>query len=161
MHGTFFDFPRAFAAGGTAGIRPLGTHLHYTTDFTEWNGRVVLAGDDTSILQNLLAARPQSNLRFLQRPQLATEFGPSSGWGGVWVDDRVRAGEPSDPLLVAGYAERVLHLAHDSKEEITFSIEIDARGDGIWQEWKAVRVPAAGYLPIVLPADMPGEWIRL
>jgi hypothetical protein len=161
MHGTFFELPSRFAPGAAAGVRPIATHLHYTTDFTEWNGRVVLAGDDTSILQNLLAARPQSNLRFLQRSQLSTDFGPASGWGGVWVDDRVLAGEPSDPILVAGYEERALHLAHDAKREITFSIEVDARGDGTWQEWKAVRVPADGYLPVMLPPDMPGEWMRL
>jgi hypothetical protein len=89
MHGTFFDFPAAFVPGRSAGVRPLGTHLHYTTDFTEWNGRVVLSGDDTSILDNALASRPQSNLRFVTRSQLATEFGPRNGWGGVWIDDRI------------------------------------------------------------------------
>ncbi len=57
MHGTFFDFPSAFDAKAARGIRPLATHLHYTTDFTEWNGRVVLAGDDTSILQNLAGVK--------------------------------------------------------------------------------------------------------
>ena len=70
MHGTFFDFPAAFDTKAARGIRPLSTHLHYTTDFTEWNGRVVLAGDDTSILQNQLASKPQSNLRFVARPDL-------------------------------------------------------------------------------------------
>ena len=110
MHGTFFDFPSTFSPANTPGIRPLGTHLHYTTDFCEWNGRVVLAGDDTSILQNLLAAKPQSNLRFVTRDQLRTDFGPRSGWGGVWVNDVVKAGQPSDPILVAGYTDRCLHL---------------------------------------------------
>ena len=36
------------------------------------------------ILQNQLASKPQSNLRFVARPDLATEFGPAFGWGGVW-----------------------------------------------------------------------------
>jgi hypothetical protein len=161
MHGTFFDFPPAFSAGHTAGIRPLGTHLHYTTDFAEWNGGVVLSGDDTSILQNQLAAKPQSNLRFLTRPQLATDFGPRSGWGGMWLDDRVKAGQPSDPLLIAGYSDRFVHLAHSSSESVTFSLEIDERGDGRWQEWKAVPVPPTGYTSFLLPRDVRGEWLRV
>ena len=136
--------PVTFAPGRTSGLRPLGTHLHYTTDFCEWNGRVVLAGDDTSILQNLLAAKPQSNLRFVTRAQLATDFGPRSGWGGVWVNDAVTAGQTSDPMLIAGYTERFLHLTHDSKAELTFSLEADASGDGNWREWKTARVPAEG-----------------
>jgi hypothetical protein len=161
MHGTFFDFPSTFSAGRTAGIRPLGTHLHYTTDFSEWNGGVVLAGDDTSILQNQLAAKPQSNLRFVTRSELANDFGPRSGWGGVWVKDQVRAGQPSDPILIAGYAERYLHLAHNSGTEVTFSIETDLRGDGRWQAWKTLPVPADGYLSLLLPRDIPGEWLRV
>jgi hypothetical protein len=161
MHGTFFDFPAKFAAGMADGVRPIATHLHYTTDFTEWNGRVVLAGDDTSILQNLLAAKPQSNLRFVTRSQLATDFGPRSGWGGLWVNDRVKAGQPSDPFLIAGYMQHCLHLAHDLTSDLTFSLEIDARGDGTWEEWKAVRVPSTGYLPMILPSEVTGEWLRV
>ena len=161
MHGTFFDFPATFAAGRAGGIRPFGTHLHYTTDFAEWNGGVVLAGDDTSILQNQLAAKPQSNLRFVTRPQLATDFGPRSGWGGVWAKDHVQAGQPSDPFLIAGYADRYLHLAHNSGTQVTFSVEIDARGDGRWQEWKAVPVGADGYLSLLLPRDLAGDWLRV
>jgi hypothetical protein len=161
MHGTFFDFPSTFRPGASGGIRPLGTHLHYTTDFAEWNGGVVLAGDDTSIQQNPLAAKPQSNLRFVTRPQLANDFGPRSGWGGVWVNDQVKAGEPSDPFLIAGYAERYIHLTHNLRSAVTFSLEIDERGDGRWQEWKAVPVSADGYASLLLPRDVRGEWLRV
>ena len=161
MHGTFFDFPPAFDAKAARGVRPLGTHLHYTTDFTEWNGRVVLAGDDTSILQNLLASKPQSNLRFVSRASLATDFGPRSGWGGVWVDDAVTAGRPSDAVLVAGYDERCLHLAHNSRWDVAFSIDVDRGGDGSWQELRSVHVPAAGYVPAILDSTMPAEWLRV
>jgi hypothetical protein len=161
MHGTFFDFPATFSPGHTAGIRPFGTHLHYTTDFAEWNGGVVLAGDDTSILQNQLAAKPQSNLRFITRPQLANDFGPSTGWGGMWVEDQVKAGQASDPFLIAGYADRYVHLAHKSNAEVTFTLEIDANGEGRWQEWKAVTVPAGGYSSLLIPRDVQGEWLRV
>ena len=161
MHGTFFDFPSTFDAKAAQGVRPLATHLHYTTDFTEWNGRVVLAGDDTSILQNQLASKPQSNLRFVPRSALATDFGPPIGWGGVWVNDVVSAGRPSDPLLIAGYADRCLHLAHRSPSDVSFAIEVDARGDGSWQESRTVRVPANGYVPVVLAGSAADQWLRV
>ena len=161
MHGTFFDFPAAFDTKAARGIRPLSTHLHYTTDFTGWNGRVVLAGDDTSILQNQLASKPQSNLRFVARPDLATEFGPVFGWGGVWVDDMVTAGQPSDPVLVAGYAQGCLHLTHRSPSDVTFSIELDRSGNGSWQRWRTVAVPANGYVPLLFDAATPAEWLRV
>ena len=105
MHGTFFDFPSTFTVGRTAGIRPLATHLHYTTDFTEWNGRVVLAGDDTSIQQNQLAAKPQSNLAVRARSRSSrTISGPAAAGEAPWVRDAVKAGQPSAPFLIAGYA---------------------------------------------------------
>jgi hypothetical protein len=161
MHGTFFDFPSTFDRGRTGGIRPLATHLHYTTDFTEWNGRVVLAGDDTSILQNLLAAKPQSNLRFIARAQLETDFGPPIGWGGVWVDDAVKAGEASEPFLISGYDERWLHLTHDARSPVIFSMEVDARGDDTWQEVTSIAVPAEGYTSLAVPSDAREGWMRL
>ena len=161
MHGTFFDFPASFNATAARGIRPLGTHLHYTTDFTEWNGRVVLAGDDTSILQNLLASKPQSNLRYVPRAALATDFGPAIGWGGVWRDDEVGAGKPSEALLAAGYQERCVHLSQQSNADVNFAIEVDANGDGNWVTARSVRVAANSYVPIVLEPNVRAEWLRV
>ena len=161
MHGTFFDFPSAFDAKAARGIRPLATHLHYTTDFTEWNGRVVLAGDDTSILQNLLASKPQSNLRFVARPDLATEFGPRFGWGGVWVDDAVTADQPSDPVLVAGYAQGCLHLTHRA----TVRRDLFDRDRSAWRRQLA-GVENGGrsrqrLRPAVLRRRHTAEWLRV
>ncbi|MHB8897651.1 MAG: hypothetical protein ACYC6Y_02770, partial [Thermoguttaceae bacterium] len=64
MHGMFFDFPRTFSAADTAGLRPIARHLRYIPDFCDWNGRLVLASDETSIQGNPLAGQPQSNLWF-------------------------------------------------------------------------------------------------
>ena len=161
MHGTFFDFPATFSPGRAGGVRPLSTHLHFTTDFADWNGGVVLSGNDTSIQQNPLGTKPQSNLRFLTRPQVTTDFGPRSGWGGVWIDDAVKANQPSDPFLIAGYAERYVHLAHDAATAVTFSLEIDELGDGRWREWKTVSVPPNEASSFALPGDLASEWLRV
>ncbi len=110
MHGMFFDFPGTFSRGNTAGIKPVSSHLRYIPDFCAWNGRLVLATDETTIMGNPLAGQPQSNLWFGRQEDLAG-WGPAAGWGGPWVGDRVDADTPSDPFLVDGFDRRVLHLA--------------------------------------------------
>ncbi|MEZ6040626.1 MAG: hypothetical protein R3C20_08970 [Planctomycetaceae bacterium] len=110
MHGMFYNFPPTFSAQNSAGITPIGSHLRYVPDFCNWNGRLVLATDETSIQENKLAGQPQSNLWFGRFEDLKT-WGPASGYGGPWVEDDVKAGVPSDPFLVAGFQRRVLHLA--------------------------------------------------
>jgi hypothetical protein len=116
MHGMFYDFPKGFSAANTGGIAPIASHLRYIPDFCEWNGRLVLAGDDTSIIQNPMAGKSQSNLWFGKVADLVS-FGPSSGWGGVWMGDAVKADTPSTPFLIGGFAKRVIHLSVGDKIE--------------------------------------------
>ncbi|MEX2214650.1 MAG: hypothetical protein WD768_11010 [Phycisphaeraceae bacterium] len=116
MHGMFFDFPKSFAKDDTGGIRPIGSHLRYVPDFCEWNGKLVLATDETSIQGNKLAGQPQSNLWIGTADDLK-QWGPASGFGGPWVGDAVKAGVPSDAFLIAGFDRRVLHLAVGAKTQ--------------------------------------------
>jgi hypothetical protein len=140
MHGQWFDFPPSFAAGKTGGIRPLGDYLKITGDFCAWNDRIVFGCDDTAITGptkrtaigdalNRLIGQSNSNLWFTTWDGLK-HAGRPAGFGGPWVRDDVKANSPSAPYLLAGYAQRVLHLAHASSEPVTFTIEIDTRGDG-------------------------------
>ena len=110
MHGMFFNFPKTFSARNSAGLTPIASHLRYIPDFCNWNGRLVLATDETSIQGNPMSGQPQSNLWFGQFDDLKS-WGPASAYGGPWVGDMIRAGEPSDPFLIHGFDRRVLHLA--------------------------------------------------
>ena len=110
MHGMFFDFPKTFSTKNSAGIRPIGSHLRYVPDFCDWNGKLVLATDETSIQENPLAGQPQTNLWIGDYEQLK-DWGPASAYGGPWIEDVVRADEPSDPFLIAGFDRRIVHLA--------------------------------------------------
>lgn len=116
LHGTFFDFPPTFRAGRTGGLKPLATHLRYIPDFCDWNGRLVLAADDASIMGNPYCRKAQSNLWFGNRADLK-RWGPRSGWGGPWVGDEVTAGEPSVPFAVGGYDRVCLHLSTKPADE--------------------------------------------
>ena len=174
-HGQFWDFPSEFSTGHTGGIRARASHLRHNPDFCAWNGRLVLGGDDTSIMQNPLAGQSQSNLWFGTVDELRN-WGPTGGWGGVWLGDAIKANEPSDPFHFAGYGARTLHLSHDAEAAVTFTVEIDAKGDGQWKVLEKLRVPgknkeevasvpgtvpSSGYLARIYGDNATGEWIRL
>ena len=117
MHGMFYDFPNTFSSKNSAGIKPIGSHLRYVPDFCNWNGKLVLATDETSIQGNKLAGQPQSNLWLGNYEDLKT-WGPANGYGGPWIEDKVIADTPSDPFLVAGFDRRVIHLATGKKKRL-------------------------------------------
>ena len=81
MHGMFYDFPKTFSRNNSAGIAPLSSHLRYVPDFCNWNGKLVIATDETTMLLNPFAGRSQSNLWFGTVNDLQ-QWGPTSGWGG-------------------------------------------------------------------------------
>lgn len=169
MHGTFWRFPKTFSAANSAGIAPRSTYLKVIGDFARWNDRVVFGCDDSAKSEFLnkrkvkgeLAApgQSQSNLWFL-KPEQIDQLGPVMAHGAVWIDDAVKAGEPSEPFLFAGYPRRSLHLTHGSAEPVTFTFEVHA-GDGIWKKLRAVTLPANGYQWIEFSPEEKGAWIRL
>lgn len=110
LHGMFFDFPPALRAGRLGGLRPIASHLRYVPDFCDWNGRLVIAADDASVMANPMCGKAQSNLWFGRLEDLPS-WGPARGWGGPWQNDEVAAGEPGDAFLVAGFDEVCLHVA--------------------------------------------------
>lgn len=160
MHGGMFDFPAGFRSSDTSGIRPIAIHLRYIPDFCCWGDRVVLGADDASMMQNPLCGQGQSNLWFGDAQEL-NHFGPRAGWGGVWLNDGIRAGQWSDPFLVAGYEQRVLHLVNDGARPARFDAEIDRDGRGRWRPLGSYEVAAGGYRFVVLPEGLKAEWIRL
>jgi hypothetical protein len=168
MHGGWFDFPVHFRADDTSGLRPIGSYLRVTADFTDWNGRIVFGCDDAAKSHFLagfglhadmdLVGQSNSNLWFTTWEDLHAKGAPV-GWGGWWLDDAVTAGQPSVPFLFHGYRQRVLHLSHNASHEVTFVLEVsDGRGD--WRPFTRVTVPANGYVFRIFPADAPGQWIR-
>jgi glycerophosphoryl diester phosphodiesterase len=170
MHGTFWRFPQSFSAANTAGIAPRSNYLKVVGDFCRWQDRIVLGCDDTAKSEFLnkrkvkgtLAGpgRSQSNLWFVESGQL-DRLGPVLGRGAVWLNDAVKAGEPSDPYLFAGYERRAAHLAHSGDTPVKFTIEVDRDGNGTWQPLRDVTVPPRGSSWVDFAAGGAGQWIRL
>jgi len=170
MHGSFWRFPRGFSARRSAGLAPRSTYLKVIGDFCRWDNRLVLGCDDTAKSEFLnrrkakgdLAppGRSQSNLWFTE-PNRLDRLGPALGRGAVWLHDTIQPNEPSDPFLFAGYAQRGLHLAHSQHEPVTFTVEVDRRGDGTWEKLRSVSVPAEGSTWFPFTARQKGAWVRL
>jgi hypothetical protein len=141
-----------------------------TADFGEWNGRVVFGCDDAAKAgflktgvgdtQNRLVGQSNSNLWFTTWEGLA-QTGRPAGFGGPWLGDDVKAGVPSEPYLLAGYAQRVLHLSHRAERAVTFAVEIDKTGDGRWTSYQQITVDPGGYAFHIFPASVDGQWVRL
>ena len=168
MHGGWFDFPIGFRADDTSGLRPVGSYLKVTGDFTSYADRIVFACDDAArshfhaglgLHRDMnLVGQSNSNLWFTTWDDLFTK-GQPAGWGGWWMDDAVAADRASVPFLFHGYRQRVLHLSHTTAHNVTFRFEV-SDGCGPWRELTTVTVPAAGYVFEVFSADAPGQWIR-
>ena len=170
MHGMFWRFPKTFSLTNIAGIVPRSSYLKVIGDFCRWNDRIVLGCDDTARNEFLnqrkakgkLAGpgQSQSNLQFLA-PEELDHLGPPIGRGAVWINNAVRAGEVSEPFLFAGFARRAVHLAHDSKSPVTFTIEVDRQGNGQWRKLRDVKVSATGYSWSDFSPNEQGAWVRL
>lgn len=170
MHGEFWKFPKTFSATNSAGLAPRSTYLKVIGDFCRWNDRVVFGCDDTAKseflnkdrLKGKLAGpdQSQSNLWFVE-PEELDSFGPALGRGAVWLNDDVKGGVPSESFLFSGFAHRSLHLAHDSTEKVSFTLEVDVKGDGRWTNLRKVSVPPQGSAWLEFSAKETGAWIRL
>jgi hypothetical protein len=131
-------------------------------DFCSYRGMLVLGSDNASAHGNAnhLTAEPVSGLWFGKTDDL-WQFGKPSGWGGVWWDSPVQAGEASDPYLMTGFDKKVLHLRHQAAESVTFTVEVDFLGTGDWATYASIEVPAGGYVPHVFPEGYSAHWVRV
>ncbi|MHB1080275.1 MAG: hypothetical protein ACYC67_12785 [Prosthecobacter sp.] len=143
MHGAFWRFPRTFSAANTNGIRVRSAYMKVIGDFSRWNDRLVFGCDDSAKSEFLnkrkvkggidSVGQSQSNLWFTS-PETPDKLGPAHASGAVWLHENVKAGNVSDPFLVAGWKHRSLwridHTAGTSKHE-------NNSGDAEWLTVKA------------------------
>jgi len=154
-HGMFYELP-AFSYGGHIwGIRPICSHLRVVPDFCHWRGLFVMASDQIDHDQG----QPQSGLWFGNIDDL-WQMGKPAGWGGPWWDTPVKAGQTSDPFLMTGFDKKVVHIAHDSDENVSFSFEVDFLGDGSWHRYQVFRF-RKGYQHHEFPDGFSAHWVRV
>jgi hypothetical protein len=87
-------------------------------------------------------------------------MGKPVGEGGPWKNSAVKAGVASDPYLIGFYDKRSLKLLHDSKEAVTFTIEVEPIGHGPWMNYQTYTVNPGDTLDYFFPESFQSRWIR-
>ena len=168
MHGTFWRFPKGFSKTNSAGIAPRSNYLKVIGDFARWKGRIVFGCDD-SAQKEFLNHRPfkstkgaplqsNSNLWFVEADKI-DKLGPTIGRGSVWLRDDLETGAVSEPYLFSGYDHRMMVIRHENQRPVTFTLEVDKKGDGKWAELDKFKVK--GSLVHVFKDTKKGTWVRL
>lgn len=156
VFGIFYEMPVMVYGGNMLSIKPVANHLRVIPDFTFWQGMFVMAGDQ---IDNAVG-QPQSNLLFSNIDDL-WRMGKVSGFGSVWYESPVKAGQISDPFLMNGFDKKMVHIAHAANEEIEFVIEIDFQGNGQWHTYKTFKVQPKGYVHHEFPDGFSAQWVRV
>lgn len=156
LHGIFYELPAQIYGGRILPIRPISNHLRIVPDFCYWRGMFVMGGDQT----DRSLGQPQTGLWFGQVDDL-WKMGKPAGWGSVWHKQDVKAGEVSDPFLMTGFDRKVVHLKHTASKQVQFKVEVDFLGDGSWETYATVTVPANGYQHHEFPAGFSAHWVRV
>ena len=160
--GTFFELP-ARNAGGFAKVRPVATHEAFVHDFASWRGLLVLTG--------LRPDAPEGDARVVRSEDGACavwlgvvdelwQLGKPRGAGGPWSGTAVRAGEPSDPFLMAGYDEKSVALEHDGDRSVRMTLEVDVTGTGTWYAYGTFDVPRGESIRHEFPDAFAAYWVR-
>lgn len=89
------------------------------------------------------------------------QLGKPVGHGGPWAGSTVRAGEPSDPYLSLGYDRKSLTLTHEATEAVSFRVEVDITGTGMWHTWESISVEPAASVTYRFPPEFQAYWVRL
>jgi hypothetical protein len=160
--GIFYELPAMTYGDAVWGIVPVCRHLRIIGDYCSWNGLLVLAGDQTTPIDdsNPFVGQPQANLRFMNTDDLWRFGGKPSGWGGPWWESEVEGGAPSDPFLMTGFDQKCLHISHADTEPLRVGIELDFQGNGVWHRY-AEMTTTDGYACHVFPPGLSAHWVRL
>jgi hypothetical protein len=160
MHGAFWRFPRTFSATNTGGIRVRSAYLKVIGDFCRWQDRLVFGCDDSAKSEFLNKRKvkggiagpgqSQSNLWFTDTAT-PDKLGPAHASGALWLREPVRAGESSDPFLVAGWSLGSVWLINHGKTAASFesplgtvavapgaSQRLELKGSREWIQFKAL-----------------------
>jgi hypothetical protein len=159
-HGMFYELSPHAYGGRVWGVRPISTHLWVHGDFCSWRGMLVLGADNASPSHGLspTTAEPQSGLWFGKTDDLWS-FGKARGWGGPWWEEKVTAGQPSDPYLMTGFDQKCIHLTSDKKT--TFTIEVDFMGHGVFKTYAKAVTGEGNYVQHTFPSGFSAHWVRV
>jgi|688.fasta_scaffold121729_2 hypothetical protein len=161
--GTFYELPSE-NADGFAKIKPVSTHGLRINDYASFRGMLIISGIDTktaSTNKNIFYSEDRKAAIWAGVIDDLWKMGKPVGKGGPWLTSEVAAGIASDPYLLGGYDNRTLTLSHQSASDVSFTLQLDATGDGVWYDYKTVPVSAGKSIVLSFPAAIQSKWIRV
>ena len=158
--GTFYELP-AENADGYAKIRPVSTHNYRINDYASYRGMLVLTGvtpEEGKDNPHIVVSDDGKAAVWVGVIDDLWSLGKPVGQGGPWKDTAVKAGEASDPYLIAFYDQKSLSLTAD--KDATIRIEVDPTGNGDWMEYRTEQVKAGTPSTYQFPKEFQARWIR-
>ncbi|MBN1853248.1 MAG: hypothetical protein JW829_11010 [Pirellulales bacterium] len=162
-HGTFYELP-ARNAGGFAKIRPICSHQRRIKDFCSYRGLLILSGVDANAPmdnEHIIHSDDGKVALWAGAVDDLWKFGKPVGTGGPWKDTFVQANRPSDPYLMTGYDQKILHLATAFPSPMTVHAEVDITGSGHWLRYRSFTISADRPICYEFPRAFQAYWIRL
>lgn len=160
--GTFFELP-AENADGFAKIRPVASHGFRIHDYASYRGLLVMTGIDPKKAagnEHIIRSADGKAAVWAGAIDDLWRLGKPTGHGGPWVDSDVQAGACSDPFLISHYDRRELTLSHKAAHPVTFTVEVDATGNGDYMTYGRYTVGPGKSFRHVFPKSFGGRWIR-
>jgi hypothetical protein len=160
--GTFFELP-AENADGFAKIRPICSHNLRVTDYGGYRGLFLISGinPDAKASEHILRSDDGKAALWAGAIDDLWKLGKPRGEGGPWKNTAVKASEKSDSYLMWGYDKRTISLSHDSKEPVSFQIETDITGTGMWVTFQHCVVQPNETRDAVFFNDWQARWVRV
>ncbi|OFX29433.1 MAG: hypothetical protein A2W92_13400, partial [Bacteroidetes bacterium GWA2_42_15] len=160
--GTFYELPRD-DAGGFAKIRPISSHNFRIHDYASYRGMLIMSGlDKNTSADNPHIIRSDDGNAVIWAGVIDDlwKLGKPVGYGGPWKNTQVKTNIPSDPYLIACYDKRDLEIAHTANEPVTFTIEVDPVGNGLWMRFMETTVNPGQKFKYEFPPSFQARWIR-
>ncbi len=170
MHGMFWRFPGSFTGDNTAGIRPRSAYLKVIGDFTRWGDQLVFGCDDSAQREFLNKRKVKGNIEgpgqshsnlWFTSVDKPDQLGPSTASGAVWLEEKIKANEPSEPFLFAGWPQRSVWIKNYGEQDIELTFEVDKQGNGQWTSLITKNLPLGNSDRIEFSEDQQGEWVRV
>ncbi|RBP36575.1 hypothetical protein DES53_11614 [Roseimicrobium gellanilyticum] len=163
VSGTFYELP-AENADGFAKVRPVSSHKLRLMDYCSYRGLLILTG--------VKADAPANNPHIIRSDDGKAavwagaiddlwKLGKPVGYGGPWKNTAAKAGEPSDPFLLAGYDKRTISLSHDASDTVEMVVQVDPTGEGHWITVRTADVPAGKSLDYTFDENISARWLRV
>ena len=161
VHGTFYELP-AENAGGFIKIRPITTHNRRIHDFASYRGLLVLSGITADAKgERIIRSEDGKCALWVGVVDDLWSFGKPRGHGGPWWETAVKANAPSDAYLATGYDQKRLTLSHTGNVTVTFTVEADFTGTGIWTEVVSLSVNPGESRQHTFPDAFGAYWLRV